>query len=326
MIRRRVFNIFLLVMLSCAAISIPMVSIDANGEKVFNNELRSGDVRPVAIIGDTQRTLAFESVVLGRENNDLERKTLVSSLESEDLSAIVMLGDMVSWADQTEWRYFDSLFVGVRDRGIPVWPVVGNHDYYGLKNQALRFMHERFPMLRERTYGVQRWQDLAFVLFDSNQSSLGSSAWNEQVAWFKDALANLDEDPSVRGVIAFMHHPPYTNSTVTSDETYLQDELVPAFNASAKTMAFISGHAHGYEHFLSAGKHFIVSGGGGGPRVTHTQGESAEHTDVTPDSDPSPLHYLMMQQSARGLVFTAKGLQKRESSLSTFDQFEIDWP
>ena len=75
----------------------------------------------------------------------------------------------------------------------------------------------------------------------------------------------MDADPKVRGVLVFTHHPPYTNSTVTKDESHVQQAFVGPFVAAKKTLALLSGHAHGYEHFIEQRKHFVVSGGGGGP-------------------------------------------------------------
>ena len=46
-----------------------------------------------------------------------------------------------------------------------------------------------------------------------------------------------------------MHHAPFTNSSLVGDNDYAQKNFVPPFMAASKTLAVITGHAHGYERF-----------------------------------------------------------------------------
>src|SRR5206468_5236829 len=112
-----------------------------------------------------------------------------------------------------------------------------------------------------------RYGALTLLFLDSNERFLEPFAWREELEWYAAALARSDADPSVAGVLVLLHHPPYTNSTVTRDELHVQRDLVPPFAAAKKTLAMLSGHAHSYERFSRGGKTYVVTGGGGGPRA-----------------------------------------------------------
>src|SRR5437667_22394 len=79
---------------------------------------------------------------------------------------------------------------------------------------------------------------LALVWLDSNKPELSKEQWEEQRAWYEQTLKLLDQDPGVRGVLTFDHHPPYTNSMVTGDEAFVQTDFLPAFYNSRKSLAW----------------------------------------------------------------------------------------
>ena len=96
---------------------------------------------------------------------------------------------------------------------------------------------------------------------------------------FERTLSAYDADPGVRAVLVAFHHPPFTNSTVTGDEIHVQRAFVPPFERARKTVAILSGHVHGYERYERAGKSYVVSGGGGGPRAAFATGNARRHPD-----------------------------------------------
>lgn len=235
----------------------------------------------IAFIGDTQETLLVERLI-GRENNRAESAQLINAVADAKPSLVVHLGDLVALSTARAWRRFDDLVRSLA--GIPRAAIRGNHDGWGVRAVVEREWRARFP-IDER---VLRVGESAIVLLDSN---LRDRAWNEQGEWFARTLAQLDDDASCERVLACVHHPPRTNSTVTSDDTDVARDLLPPFVASQKTCALLSGHVHAYERFDVEGKHLIVAGGGGGPRV-RLQGR---HVDVCRLPSPRPLHYLWVE-------------------------------
>jgi Icc-related predicted phosphoesterase len=281
--------------------------------------------RPIALLGDTQRTLWLERLV-GREQNDEERTALVKDLAAQRPGLIVLLGDMTNDGGlRGEWEKFDQLFAPIREAGIPVLALLGNHDYWGGTDDALENAAARFPQLGRQRWYVRVFGRLALVLLDSNEDRLGDSAWAEQRHWYERTLAELDGDGAVAGVLVLAHHPPYTNSRTTGDEANVQRAFLPAFFAAKKTIAFVTGHAHAYERFEEGGRTFVVSGGGGGPRVRLLEGNDARHRDLYPAGSPRPFHYLLLEQNASGVRVTVRGLDKGDAEARVIDRFALSF-
>jgi hypothetical protein len=224
---------------------------------------------------------------------------------------------------RSEWEQFDELFAPIREAGIPVLALLGNHDYWGGPDQALANAAARFPQLGRKRWYARVCGRLALVLLDSNQQRLGDGAWAEQRDWYGRTLSQLDGDGAVAGVLVLTHHPPYTNSRTTGDEEEVQRAFLPAFFTARKTLAFVSGHAHAYERFEERGRTLLVSGGGGGPRVKLLQGEEARHRDLYPAGSPRPFHYLLVEQDASGARVTVRGLDKGDREARVIDRFVL---
>jgi predicted phosphodiesterase len=290
-----------------------------------------------AVLGDTQRTTRLEVLLLRREQNELARRALIEQLARQERPRFVIhLGDLVSTgASAREWRYFDGLIAPLTSRGIELWPILGNHDYWGPRALALRHVRERFPELSPRTYRSARYAGLGFVFLDSN---LHGAAARAQAHWLEPTLEAFDADPDTRGVLVFAHHPPFTNARAgrfglsrpffPARDAYTYDQILPAFFRSRKTLALLSGHIHGYERFVVQGKNFVVSGGAGGPRVTYAMASAGRYTAAyTPaDAGPRAFHYLTVAREARQLRFNVQCLRstperytpEQDAALETF--------
>jgi Icc-related predicted phosphoesterase len=309
---RRLALVFLAPLLACA--SAPLVRY-AEPDREASGAL--------ALLGDTQRTLWVERLV-GREQNDEARGALVKDLAAQRPGLVVVLGDMTSEGGlRSEWDAFDDLFGPIRGAGIPVLALLGNHDYWGGVDGALANAAARFPQLGRQRWYLRAVGRLALVLLDSNQQQLGEANWEEQRDWYRRTLAALDADPAVAGVLVLAHHPPYTNSRTTRDQAHVQRAFLPAFSAARKTLAFVTGHAHAYERFEECGRTFVVSGGGGGPRVELLSGAEARHRDLHTAGSPRPFHYLLVEQDASGARVTVRGLDKGETEARVIDRFEL---
>ena len=279
---------------------------------------------PFAVIGDTQDTMFWEKWLLFRESNPAERTALFTQLASHRPEFLVHLGDLTcNGGSAGRWRDFDHLTEELRRLDVPVLPVMGNHDYWLSRTRAERQLKVRFPLLRPRPWYARVYGRLALVILDTNARVLSPQEWQEQQAWFGTTLADCDHDPAIAGVLVFAHHPPYTNSTVTRDDGAVQRAFVPALVSSGKTLAMISGHTHAYEHFLEQGKHFIVAGGGGGPRVRLREGARRRHLDHFEGPAPRPFHCLWMIPRPEGLEVEVRGFEKGETALRVLDRFQL---
>jgi hypothetical protein len=278
-----------------------------------------------AVVSDFQRTSRAE---LWREHNPDERRRIVRRIAEEAPDFLVVLGDLVfSGSSAAHWAEFDLLAEPLRDAGIPILPVLGNHEYWVSPRRALPAYFERFPHLEGRHWYSVAYGDLALLFLDSNRRWLSAAAWTEQLGWYRAELQRLDRDPAIRGVLVMLHHPPYTNSTVTSDERHVQRFFVPDFAAAARTIGMFSGHVHSYERFARGEKTFLVTGGGGGPRVRLASGSRRRHADDLFSGPPvRDFHFLLCEHETGGISIEARGLSKRGTAFETMDRFRLPWP
>jgi hypothetical protein len=293
-----------LLVLACSAGQTHVEPVNAAAAPGGSPGLPGGE-NTLVLIGDTQRTTWMERLV-GREQNEQARQALLEKLVREERPAfIVHLGDLVSFGHSSdEWQYFARLVARV---GVPIHPVLGNHDYWGPDGLALRNAREFFPELAPLTYRTLRLGALGLVLVDSN---LEGQAAAEQARWFRAELAAFERDPTVRGVLVFTHHPPYTNGENREGDAWVKRALLPAFFAAPKAVLLASGHVHGYERFVLNGKTFVVSGGGGGPRVEYRVGERASHPAAYAPLEPGrrAFHYVVIEQQPLALQVTVRCL------------------
>jgi len=216
------------------------------------------------IIGDTQATSLWE---FWRERNDEERKSIIVEIARREPAFVIHLGDLTTrGASKKHWREFDDLHKTIRQKKIPYFPILGNHDLYGQDVKALQNYFGRFPHLAHRRWYGFTWKNTGFILLDSNFSSLTLEEKEEQRKWYLAELERFEKDEKVDHVIVCCHEPPFTNSRVVHPNRKVQADFAGPFLKYRKTRLFFSGHNHSYERFQMGGKIFVVSGGGGGPR------------------------------------------------------------
>ena len=155
------------------------------------------------------------------------------------------------------------------ERGIKIFPVIGNHEYRGFTRTPLAKLFSRFEHLGRRNYYSVGIGGLLVVCLDSNASRMSAEAIEAQDRWLDDVLSKATADPSIWLVLPILHHPPFTNVSpryLVFESAEVQQRFVPRFLACGKIAAVIAGHVHTYERLLHEGVQFIVTGGGGSPR------------------------------------------------------------
>jgi predicted phosphohydrolase len=277
-----------------------------------------------AVVGDLQPTSSLE---IWRESNPRERRAILREVAEENPDFVAFLGDLVfCGSSASAWGEFDRLCAPLRAAGIPAYPVLGNHEYWLTRRPALTNFFGRFPHLRRRHWYALEYADVGIAFLDSNVHWLPGPAWREQLEWYRKLLARWDSDETIRGILVLLHHPPFTNSRVTSDTIHVQRDFVPAFSRSVKTLAMISGHVHNYERFLREGKTFLVAGGGGGPRAALFEGKRRRHADdLFAGGRIRAFHYLRFRPEEYALVVEVRGLEKDGTGFDTMERFELGW-
>ncbi len=200
--------------------------------------------------------------------NPLVRQALVQAIAKENPAFISFGGDLVyNGFDKNDWRVWDSETAIWRERKIPVYPALGNHELHGAEKVALANYFERFPDLKNsRYYSVHAGNTLLLVLDSALDENSGP-----QGQWLAEKLDHIPSD--VDFIFLILHHPPYTSSSdmkmfsgghsARDQEQALAKSLeARQQNLRARIVVF-SGHVHNYERHEHGGVTYFVTGGAG---------------------------------------------------------------
>jgi hypothetical protein len=284
--------------------------------------------RSIVVLGDTQRSLFAEERVLGREQNERERVALVDQLaDDENPALVVLLGDMVAANSARHWDYFKSLVAPFEERGVSLLPVLGNHEYFGPGRDPAFGARRRFRDLAHGGYYAKQLGRLGLVFLDSN---LASFAAKRQSDWLDRILTHFDADASVSAVVAFTHHPPFTNGIEREGTPLVNDVVLPRLEHSKKGVLLLTAHVHGYERFPpKEGVTVVVTGGGGGPRVGYRVGTARSELAAWQPESPHrrPLHYVVLEDRGATLHAMARCLRADPACRAEpMDEFELTVP
>ena len=142
-----------------------------------NNRISANGTKcsfPIAAVGDLQRTSLWE-YMYGRESNDAERKEIIENIKEQNPGSVILLGDMVFEGDYIDhWKYFDTLMIPLNEENIPLFPVIGNHEYWGKNRIALEYLTARFPILKKHHWYTEICDSIALIFLDSNDPEYNS--------------------------------------------------------------------------------------------------------------------------------------------------------
>jgi len=283
--------------------------------RMFTTSLPQRSPLTIAVIGDQQRTSEME---VWRELNTIH-SDLVKEVVQSRPDALILLGDQVfSGSSSDDWRFFDRIMFPVLKARIPTFPIFGNHEYIGEDAVAYRNMASRFRITRATWYSMVM-DSIGFVMLNTNFDEFSRDTAIKELRWFKTHMRKLGENPAVRCIIVCGHHPPFTNSTIVQDNHILQTYFIPIFERNPKSRLWLSGHSHAYEHFRHNKVHYVVSGGGGGPRhLLYLEKNLRRHDDLYPGPTIRPFHYLSIQRDQDELCVTMVPLSGQESPQESF--------
>src|ERR1043165_3547567 len=177
------------------------------------------------IAGDLQ----LQSPVLEfwRENNRAAVGAICDKIASLHPGFLLALGDLTfDGASEKLWRTFDAYVKPLRDSSIRIYPLFGNHEYFTDKRKMFYEYSSRFPHINDQLWYLIKWHDVAIITLNSNFSHLSKKERRLQDEWYKQALRLLDSDKTISSIIVACHHPPYTNSTLFSDDKKDKDHFV----------------------------------------------------------------------------------------------------
>jgi Icc-related predicted phosphoesterase len=195
------------------------------------------------------------------------RVALVQAIAQVNPAFICFTGDIVyNGYDVNDWKVWDSETSIWRDKKIPVYPALGNHDLHGKEEVALGNYFQHFPDLKNSRYYSVRAANTLFLVLDSALDEVSGP----QGQWLADKLDHVPAD--VDFVFVMDHHPPYTSSSdmkmlggghsARGSEKALAKMLEERQAHARFRMVMFSGHVHNYERHEHGGITYFVSGGG----------------------------------------------------------------
>ena len=275
----------------------------------------ANDSTLIAFASDTQAPMWVETLLLKPHHNRAATKKLFTEIENRRPGSLFLLGDVVNLGySNRQWKPMDAYLQNLRNKGIEVNAILGNHEVMGQAKKGQQKFQSRFPN-HVRTGYVEIKDSVAIVLLNSNFKKLTKEEDEQQTAWYKSTLERLDADPAIQFIITTCHHSPYTNSKIVGSSKAVQQRFVPFFLASKKSQLFLSGHCHGFEHYKMGGKDFMVIGGGGGLHQPLKEGEGCL-PDLSAAYKPM-FHYLTVKRIAGHLQVTSLQLN---NDFSAFEQ------
>ncbi len=195
------------------------------------------------------------------------RAALVQAIAEVNPAFICFTGDIVyNGYDQNDWKVWDNETSIWRQKKIPIYPALGNHDLHGDPTVALRNYFQRFPDLKNSRYYSVRAANALLLALDSSLDEAGGP----QSQWLTDQLDHVPAD--VDFVLLMFHHPPYTSSSdakafggghsARASEQALAKMLEQRQAHARYRIVVFSGHVHNYERHEHGGVTYFVSGGG----------------------------------------------------------------
>ena len=241
--------------------------------------------------------------------NPAVRLALVKAIAAANPAFVCFTGDIVyNGYDVNDWKTWDNETSIWRDKKIPIYPALGNHDLHGGEKIALGNYFQRFPALQNsRYYSLRAANTLTLVLDSALAETEGP-----QGQWLASKLDNIPSD--VDFVFLIFHHPPYTSSSdekkfggghsARSPEQQLAKMLEDRQPQARVRFVVFSGHVHNYERHEHGGVTYFVSGGG----AAH-----AYPIERAPDdpfqSKQVNYHYLLVEVDGKQLKVTMNRLE-----------------
>jgi hypothetical protein len=256
------------------------------------------------VYGDSR----FHDIKDTEDANPPVRQALVQAIAQTSPAFISLTGDIVyNGYDKDDWKVFDTETAVWREKKIPVYPTLGNHDLHGNEKVALGNYFERFPDLKSSVYYSVRAANILMLVLDSALDETSGP----QGQWLTQKLDHLPGD--VDFVLIVLHHPPYTSSSdakkfggghsARSEEQKLARFLEARQpNLRARIVVF-SGHVHNYERHEHGGVTYFVTGGAGAHAYPIERGK-----DDPFQSKEVNYHYLQVEDDAGKLKLTMNRL------------------
>ncbi|MBT8190132.1 MAG: tandem-95 repeat protein, partial [Bacteroidia bacterium] len=223
---------------------------------------------------------------------------------------ILMLGDN-AYNSGTDSEYQAAVFNMYTNmlRKAVLWACPGNHDYGTINAYLNIFTQPTSGQAGGIGSGTERYYsfdygNIHFISLDSHGSprNVGGAQYN----WLQNDLNNTTAD----WIVAYWHHPAYTNGSHNSDsESFLiqmRENFLPLLEAHGVDLV-LSGHSHSYERTFLLNGHYGYSNSLTGSMILDNG-----------DGDPTGDGAYDKNGSGDGAVYITAGSSGKISGVSSF--------
>jgi acid phosphatase type 7 len=270
------------------------------------------------VYGDTR----FTPIPVDDISNSRARQALVHKIAAEHPAAIFIGGDIpFEGAESRDYDQYLRETKPWRDLRIPVFPVLGNHEYLIDANPATRTFCNRedldssclknwwnafsnLPLRPHRWYSVAVDTGLIALVLDSES---GLTPGSPQRTWLEHQIADLRRDTPVEFLLILLHRPPVrdTHDPVGANEHEIATYLSTVSKELPVQVMVVASHVHNYERYLSPdGAVFIVSGGGGAHPHTVADRRADDQFNSSPFAHSVNFHYMVFELAPHKLSAT----------------------
>ena len=275
----------------------------------------------LAFASDTQAPMLVERIWLRSFRNRLATELLFDDIREKKPKQLFLLGDVVNLGySSRQWKPIDGYLHKLREAGIGLHAIMGNHEVMGKPKKGEAKFQERFPGHKRTGFSFVQ-NEMAIILLNSNFAQLSPGEEKQQVEWLTQSFEQFDADPAIQFVITCCHHSPFTNSRIVKPSVEVQQKFLPPFFASKKSQLFLSGHCHAFEHFLVENKDFMVIGGGGGLRQPLRKGIGSL-ADLAENYKPM-FHYVLLYPAGDHLKLSSWHLNKEFTGFEVGLEFDV---
>jgi 3',5'-cyclic AMP phosphodiesterase CpdA len=217
------------------------------------------------VYGDTRFTERQEVV------NAVARRALVEKIAREDPAAILIGGDLVyEGSHPVDYDTYKGETLGWSERKIPVFPVLGNHEFKGCPDDPTFCLENWWNSAAPASLRPYRWYSVTFgstllaLMLDSDSALKPGS---EQREWFERQIVGADE--RIKFIMIVLHYPPARDPFYPSarDEKEIARYLARKASSLRARVIVVGSHVHNYERYYRNGVTYLVSGGGGAKPV-----------------------------------------------------------
>jgi len=156
--------------------SFPIATKSYNSFNALHNSSNE-----IIFISDTQDLIFFEYLWNETNNNQEVRQIIYNDIIERKPSSVFHLGDLVALGFlEEDWKHIDNFVERLYKKGIPFYPVLGNHELMFKPQKGEANFQKRFPQ-HSRTGYLVIIDSVSVILLNSNFGNMTDEEITEQV-------------------------------------------------------------------------------------------------------------------------------------------------